>query len=309
MQNNDRYYAFLLTHSSRNRIFIRRVEVSKKVLRNCAAASIISIGTAALSFSSFVKQPASFFTEASTASVQTQSVDKAFDWVKGVVSQVSAKNPTASVATVTEAPKETQEIAQANSKPSYENATQYSSTVPTYNAGGPSTPFQLTNESEAEEIEIAQQLDIIQRTLDPVFLPTMWSHLGKINNEYGFRRNPFGGRSYEFHAGLDIDGEKGDIIVAPGNGTVLKAGWSGGYGNLIEISHGSGLTTRYGHLSKISVKVGDIIERGQEIGHLGSTGRSTGPHLHYELRLNDKSINPRRFLPSEPAEIKALSEK
>ena len=132
----------------------------------------------------------------------------------------------------------------------------------------------------------------------------MWSHLGKINNEFGFRRNPFGGRAYEFHAGMDIDGERGDVIVAPANGVIVKAGWQGGYGNMIEVDHGNGLTTRYGHLSKIEIQVGDTVNRGQIIGYVGSTGRSTGPHLHYELRLNDKAINPRRFLPPEPSEIK-----
>jgi murein DD-endopeptidase MepM/ murein hydrolase activator NlpD len=127
----------------------------------------------------------------------------------------------------------------------------------------------------------------------------MWAHMGKINNEFGFRRNPFGGRSYEFHPGLDIDGEKGDLIVAPANGVISKAGWQGGYGNLIEIDHGNGLKTRYGHLSKIDVQVGDSVQKSQPIGLIGSTGRSTGPHLHYELRLNDKAVNPRRFLPPE----------
>ena len=135
-------------------------------------------------------------------------------------------------------------------------------------------------------------------------MPTMWAHMGKINNEFGFRRNPFGGRAYEFHGGLDIDGERGDSVAAPANGIVTKSGWQGGYGNMIEIDHGNGLTTRYGHLSKIDVQVGDNINRGQIIGLVGSTGRSTGPHLHYELRVNDKPINPRRFLPPEPSEIK-----
>lgn len=87
--------------------------------------------------------------------------------------------------------------------------------------------------------------------------------------------------------------------MAPANGVVSKAGWSGGYGNLIEIDHGNGLKTRYGHLSKIEIQEGDTIQRGQEIGLIGTTGRSTGPHLHFEVRVNDKAINPRRFLPPE----------
>jgi murein DD-endopeptidase MepM/ murein hydrolase activator NlpD len=137
----------------------------------------------------------------------------------------------------------------------------------------------------------------------------MWAHLGKINNEFGFRRNPFGGRSYEFHPGMDIDGERGDMVIAPANGTVIKAGFTGGYGNMVEIDHGNGLTSRYGHMSKIETEVGATITRGQLIGLIGSTGRSTGPHLHYELRLNDKSINPRHFLPAEPTDLTKIEKK
>ena len=152
-----------------------------------------------------------------------------------------------------------------------------------------------------------RQLKAIQASSNPANLPTIWAHLGKINNEFGFRRNPFGGRTYEFHSGLDIDGERGDLVVAPAGGTVTKAGWQGGYGNMIEIDHGNGLITRYGHLSKIEVEVGDVLARGQLMALVGSTGRSTGPHLHYELRFNDKPINPRRFLPPEPTELKKLN--
>ena len=139
------------------------------------------------------------------------------------------------------------------------------------------------------------------------FLPTMWAHLGKINNEFGFRRNPFGGRAYEFHPGMDIDGERGDEVLAPANGTVISAGYKGGYGNMVEIDHGNGLTSRYGHMSKIETEVGKHITRGDLIGQVGSTGRSTGPHLHFEVRLNDKPINPRLFLPPEPADLNAIT--
>ena len=100
-----------------------------------------------------------------------------------------------------------------------------------------------------------------------------------------------------------VGGERGDLVIAPANGTVIKAGFTGGYGNMVEIDHGYGLTTRYGHMSKIEATAGETVTRGQLIGYVGSTGRSTGPHLHYELRLNDKSINPRHFLPSEPVDL------
>jgi len=159
---------------------------------------------------------------------------------------------------------------------------------------------------DPEDAEIEKQLRAIQATSNQVFIPSMWAHMGKINNEFGFRRSPFGGRTYEFHAGMDIDGERGDQVIAPANGVVTEAGWKGGYGNMIEVDHGNGLKTRYGHLSKIDVEIGDSITRGQVMAFVGSTGRSTGPHLHYELRLNDRPINPRRFLPPEATELKKV---
>jgi len=168
-----------------------------------------------------------------------------------------------------------------------------------FNSGGPEENEQVDGETS----EIENQIIAIRANIDPAFMPSIWPHAGKINNEFGFRRNPFGGRTYEFHPGMDIDGERGDLVVAPANGVVIKAGWTGGYGNMLEIDHGNGLTTRYGHLSKIESAVGDQITRGQLIAYIGSTGRSTGPHLHYELRLNDKSINPRHVLPPESPDL------
>ena len=165
------------------------------------------------------------------------------------------------------------------------------------NSGGPAS------EDDTEDTAVEIQIKAIQNVSNPAFVPNMWAHLGKINNEFGFRRNPFGGRTYEFHPGMDIDGERGEQVLAPANGKVIKASWQGGYGNMVEIDHGNGLTSRYGHLSHIDVQVGDDVTRGQLLGLVGSTGRSTGPHLHYEIRLNDHPINPRHFLPPEPTEL------
>jgi murein DD-endopeptidase MepM/ murein hydrolase activator NlpD len=87
--------------------------------------------------------------------------------------------------------------------------------------------------------------------------------------------------------------------MAAAQGTVIFAGWQNGYGQIVIIDHGNGLTTRYGHLSGIDVEVGRQIARGEQIGRVGSTGRSTGPHLHYEVRINDEPVNPRQYLPLE----------
>jgi murein DD-endopeptidase MepM/ murein hydrolase activator NlpD len=122
--------------------------------------------------------------------------------------------------------------------------------------------------------------------------------LGKaeVSSEFGIRGNPFGGAAYEVHEGIDFVGEQGDIIAATGDGVVTLAGNNGGYGISVTIDHGHGYKTLYGHMSEKRVEVGDRVKSGQIIGHIGSTGRSSGPHLHYSLYKNDKPVNPRTLL-------------
>jgi murein DD-endopeptidase MepM/ murein hydrolase activator NlpD len=115
---------------------------------------------------------------------------------------------------------------------------------------------------------------------------------------FGYRSDPFNHHS-AMHPGLDLAGPIGTPIYATADGVVLRAGWnSGGYGNLVEIDHGRGITTRYGHMSAILVRPGDRITRGQQVGRMGSTGRSTGSHLHYEVRIDGRAVNPMPFMKS-----------
>jgi murein DD-endopeptidase MepM/ murein hydrolase activator NlpD len=116
-----------------------------------------------------------------------------------------------------------------------------------------------------------------------------------LSSTFGVRVDPFL-HVAAMHTGLDFRGDAGDPIHATAAGTVVGAGWSGGYGRMVEIDHGNGLSTRYGHLSQIDVKVGDEIRIGQVIGRMGSTGRSTGPHLHYETRIDGDAVDPQKFL-------------
>lgn len=277
MQKDNRSYTFSFLHNTKTKIYIRRFEVSKKLLHSGIFSLILTFGLITFGFTTFIN----------SNSFETNNYSEA-----ALIARQTKTAPKTTIAEYTPIKYDRPE----------------SSKDFTINSGGPAVPFQLTIvESEEEENQLETQLRMIERTSNPAFLPTMWAHLGKINNEFGFRRNPFGGRSYEFHAGMDIGGEYGDGVVAPANGIILNSDWQGGYGNMIEIDHGNGLTTRYGHLSRIGVNVGDVVQRGQFIGLVGSTGRSTGPHLHFEVRLNDKSINPRRFLPPEPVEIAALN--
>lgn len=118
-----------------------------------------------------------------------------------------------------------------------------------------------------------------------------WPVTGTITSPFGWRSNPFGGAP-EFHQGLDIAAPTGTTVTAAAGGTVIMAQWYGGYGNYILIDHGGGYSTGYGHLSAIYVTTGQSVQRGQAIGAVGSTGQSTGPHLHFEVRIAGKPVDP-----------------
>jgi murein DD-endopeptidase MepM/ murein hydrolase activator NlpD len=119
-----------------------------------------------------------------------------------------------------------------------------------------------------------------------------------FSSGFGVRSDPFHPGA-AFHPGIDLSGAYGTPIYATADGTVLRAGWnSGGYGNLVELDHGRGITTRYGHMSAILVNAGDHVTRGQQVGRMGSTGRSTGNHLHYEVRIDGRAVNPIPFMKS-----------
>jgi murein DD-endopeptidase MepM/ murein hydrolase activator NlpD len=117
-----------------------------------------------------------------------------------------------------------------------------------------------------------------------------------VSSEFGLRPNPFGVRSYEMHEGIDFSGPVGKPILATAEGVVVRADYNGGYGNHVKIDHGYNYETLYAHMSEIEVKIGDRIQRGDVVGYLGSTGRSSGPHLHYSIYRNGQAVNPRYYL-------------
>ena len=125
--------------------------------------------------------------------------------------------------------------------------------------------------------------------------PSIWPAAGWLTSSMGNRRDPFTGGP-DFHPGLDISADRGSPVHATADGTVVFAGRNGAYGNLVRIDHGFGLESRYGHLDKIGVTVGAVVARGDRIGSVGATGRATAPHLHYEVRVNDRLLNPLQFL-------------
>ena len=131
-----------------------------------------------------------------------------------------------------------------------------------------------------------------QKSVTPNYWPT---DSGEISSRYGYRYDPFGYGS-DFHPGIDIAGNYGDPVYASAAGDVEEAGWNGGYGRYIKISHGNGYETAYGHMSSIAVSSGDSVKKGDVIGYVGSSGYSTGPHLHFEVLLNGQTVNPLKIL-------------
>lgn len=146
------------------------------------------------------------------------------------------------------------------------------------------------------------RMSALERALDgvPQIMPAADQ---RITSTFGYRSDPFTRRS-AMHGGIDFKGAVGSPIYAAAHGRVIYAGRKGGYGNFVEVDHGNGLTTRYAHLSRIDVKVGQAIDAGETLGGLGSTGRSTGPHLHFEVRINGRAVNPRPFLETAPDVLK-----
>ncbi|MEL6878399.1 MAG: peptidoglycan DD-metalloendopeptidase family protein [Pseudomonadota bacterium] len=144
----------------------------------------------------------------------------------------------------------------------------------------------------------------LERGLDsiPQFLPTNLA-LTKLSSGFGYRRDPFTGGG-AMHSGLDFKGPTGSPIFAAAKGTVSFAGRKSGYGKVIEIKHGNGMMTRYAHMSRLEATIGQPVAAGDVIGALGSTGRSTGPHLHFEVRINNRAVNPRPFLETAPHVLK-----
>jgi len=136
----------------------------------------------------------------------------------------------------------------------------------------------------------------VQRASRLRFTPNSWPVKGAITSHYGNRADPFNGEA-EMHLGLDISALYNAQIHSPADGVVLYSERKAAYGNLVIIDHGNGLTTRYGHLSRSLVRPGQKVKRGDLVGLVGTTGRTTAPHLHYEVRQNDHPMNPRKFLP------------
>lgn len=167
--------------------------------------------------------------------------------------------------------------------------------------GGPYVPVRLRSDADPFERQLHRvnltraQIDRFDRAL--AIVPYRKPVTGELEftSGFGVRVDPFVGRP-AMHTGLDFRAATGAAARATANGKVITANWTGGYGRMVEVDHGNGLSTRYGHLSAINVKVGQSVKAGQMVGEVGSTGRSTGPHLHYETRIDGEAVDPQKFL-------------
>lgn len=154
----------------------------------------------------------------------------------------------------------------------------------------------LSGKISAQKQEIEKSIAPIKSrlaylTAKPSIVPVVAS----ITAGYGYRKNPFTSRGSEFHQGIDFAAYYGQPVKATGDGIVIFSGWQSSYGKMVIISHGYGLTTLYAHNSKLLVKQGEKVKKGQTIAKAGNTGRSTGTHLHYEVKLNGKNVNPAKY--------------
>ena len=174
--------------------------------------------------------------------------------------------------------------------------------------GGPHVPVNYSDSFDEILNVLSQKLDrdieelsLLNEAADSAtpFLqvcPTIWPVSGRVTSGFGVRSNPFGGSALEGHTGLDIKCSTGTKVAATGSGVVTFSGWKGGYGNIVIVNHGYGIETYYAHNSELLTEVGDKVVRGDIIALSGNTGRSTGPHCHYEVRVNDVPQNSWNYL-------------
>ncbi len=154
----------------------------------------------------------------------------------------------------------------------------------------------LQSETISQEVSLAELEKGLQTKKEMMLhMPSLWPTMGWVTSGFGFRTNPFTGLA-QMHEGMDISNRVGTLVVAPSDGIVSDAGNDLVYGKILVISHGFGMISRYCHLSKILVKAGQKVERGDKIAEIGMTGKTTGPHLHYEVRLNGIPVNPMRYI-------------
>jgi murein DD-endopeptidase MepM/ murein hydrolase activator NlpD len=280
MIRDDRLYAFIVAHTSRSRSTIRRIGIHRRWLKVAPAVAFLLLCAAAYGFIGMYREGVHLKVERENERLRVEN-----DAQRQKLEQLRDR-----VDAIEDASRRLAEISGVTGN----------GAAVTGGAGGPSVPMDESAIAavEARAVQLEAQLKNYEQALrEKARIPSIWPVAGETTDGFGGRSNPFGGSSLEFHPGQDIRAERGTPVVSAATGTVLSAGWQNGYGQMVEVDHGGGLTTRYAHLSKIEATVGQQLARGDVVGRVGSTGRSTGPHLHYEVRINGESVNPRAYLP------------
>jgi murein DD-endopeptidase MepM/ murein hydrolase activator NlpD len=280
MTRDDRFYAFIVARTSRSRSHIKRISMHKRWLKASGLVLIAVAGGLLYGFYGLTQQAAHLRTEHENQRLRAEN-EKQKEQLQNLNNRVDAVEDT------------TRRLVESSGAPKDQPNP--------HGQGGPAIPVNSAAalaalvaktarlERELHDYEAALRLRGVT--------PQIWPVVGKLESGVGGRRNPFSHRGYEYHEGQDIDAAYGTPVAVAASGKVIIAGWQRGYGNVVYIDHGSGLSTRYGHLSRIDVTVGQDVTLGETIGLVGSTGRSTGPHLHYEVRINNQPVDPRKYLP------------
>ncbi|MGA9998160.1 MAG: peptidoglycan DD-metalloendopeptidase family protein [Pyrinomonadaceae bacterium] len=276
---DDRFYAFIVDHTSRSRSRIRRISVHKRWLKLSACMGAALMCAALYGFYGLAQQAEHLRIEHENSRLRAEN-EKQKQQLHNLNNRVEAVEHT------------TRRLVEQNGV-SQDDKTELNG------AGGPSLPLDTATAIDLKTRRIEQDLRNYEKVMsERATVPSIWPvDSGRLTDDFGGRFNPFGGYGTEFHTGQDIATAWGTPVAATANGTVIFSGWQSGYGQVVVIDHGGGLTTRYGHLSHVDATVGQTIKRGDIVGNVGSTGRSTGPHLHYEVRLNDEPVDPMQYLP------------
>ena len=277
MAKEDRFYAFIIAHTSRSRARVQRIRVEKRLVTVvCIALLLLGVGlfyglyglTQHVSHLRIEFENQRLRAENERQRTELEKLNNRVERVEDTSRKLAEKSGV---------------VEQPNPP----------------GTGGPALPLDemglatvTAKMGRLEEDLRAYEAILRQRG----YTPTLWPVDGTLEGGFGGRRNPFGGSGYEFHTGQDIEAPWGAPVVAGASGKVSFVGWQNGYGQLVVVDHGGGLTTRYGHLSHIDVELNQTVERAQLLGKVGSTGRSTGPHLHYEVRINDEAVDPLPYL-------------
>lgn len=280
MIRDDRFYAFIVARTSRSRAHIRRICFHKRWLKAAAVVFVAVMAGLSYGFYGLTQQAEHLRIARENQKLRAEN-DKQKQELQKLNNRVDAVEDTSrKLAEISGVEKDAQ---------------------PVRGQGGPARPVDsaaalaaLVVKTARLEREMRDYEDLLRRR---GMTPSIWPVSGRLESGMGGRRNPFGGRGFEYHEGQDIDAAYGTPVMVAAGGTITIAGRQRGYGNVIYVDHGAGLSTRYGHLSEIDVKIGQTVTRGQTIGLVGSTGRSTGPHLHYEVRINNQPVDPRQYLP------------